>query len=333
MPGIISGDRENVDVTAHEICHSWSGNLVSNASWDHFWLNEGWTRYLERRIIAAMHGEAHRAFSAIIGWKLLVQSVERFGAEHEFTRLVLDLRGKDVDEADSKVPYEKGFTFLYYLEQLFGQPLFDRFIAHYFATFAGRSLDSDEFKTCLTGFFEPIQEAREKLRMIDWNAWYYQPGYPPKPQWDTTLVDQCYTLADRWLARKDRPFEPAPADVADLRAKQLVVFLEYLEDHRAELSAEDVHQMGEVYGLEKSGNIEVVTRYLALGLHCGDETLLDRTVSLLGQIGRIDYVRPLFNSLAQIDRALAIKTFEQHKDFYHPIVRQMVMRMLSKLPD
>ena len=333
-PSIISGDRENVDVIAHEIAHSWSGNLVSNASWNHFWLNEGWTMYLERRIIAAIHGEAHRAFSAIIGWKSLMESVEQYGAEHEFTRLVVDLRGKDADEAFSSVPYEKGFTFLYYLERLFGPPLFDRFIAHYFATFARRSLDSDEFKKCLIDFFEPIDEARGKLAEIDWDAWYYKPGldHCPKPDYDTSLVDKCYELADRWLARHDEPFDPTSVDVADFRANQLVVLLEYLDDHHAKLTANDVHQMSEVYGLDKSRNLEVITRYLALGLQCGDRTLIDRTVKVLGQTGRMKFVRPLFQGLAKVDRELATKVFQQHKDFYHPICRQMVKRLLSNLP-
>lgn len=129
-PTIISGDRENVDVIAHELSHSWSGNLVSNASWEHFWLNEGWTTYLERRIQAALHGEAHRDFSAIIGWKALTDSIHEYGENHEFTKLVIDLKGKDPDDAFSSVPYEKGSTFLYYLEKLLSRGKWDKFIPH-----------------------------------------------------------------------------------------------------------------------------------------------------------------------------------------------------------
>jgi leukotriene-A4 hydrolase len=129
-PTIISKDRQNVDVIAHELSHSWSGNLVSNASWEHFWLNEGWTTYLERRIAGAIHGEEHRDFSAIIGWKALQDSVERYGEDHEFTKLIVDLKGKDPDDAFSSIPYEKGFTFLYYLEKLVGKEKWDKFIPH-----------------------------------------------------------------------------------------------------------------------------------------------------------------------------------------------------------
>lgn len=100
-PTIISGDRQNVDVVAHELAHSWSGNLVSNSDWQHFWLNEGWTVYLERRILAAVHGEKFRDFYSIIGWKALADSVNHFGADHEFTKLVTDLKGKDPDDAFS----------------------------------------------------------------------------------------------------------------------------------------------------------------------------------------------------------------------------------------
>lgn len=115
---------------AHELSHSWSGNLVSNASWQHFWLNEGWTTYLERRIQAVIHGEPHRDFSAIIGWKALEDSVKQFGTDHEFTKLIPNLKEKDPDDAFSSIPYEKGFVFLYYLEKLIGKEKWDKFIPH-----------------------------------------------------------------------------------------------------------------------------------------------------------------------------------------------------------
>lgn len=93
-------------------------------------MNEGWTVYLERRILAAIHGEAYRHFSAIIGWKSLTDAVEQFGDDHEFTKLIVDLKGKDPDDAFSSVPYEKGFNFLFYLENLVGKSKFDKFIPH-----------------------------------------------------------------------------------------------------------------------------------------------------------------------------------------------------------
>ena len=332
-PSIISGDRENVDVIAHELAHSWSGNLVSNASWEHFWLNEGWTMYLERRIIAAIYGEPYRSFSAVIGWKALAESVNRFGDQHEFTKLVIDLKGQDPDEAFSSVPYEKGFVFLYFLENLVGKELFDRFISRYFSTFARRSLDSFEFRNCIVGFFASVDgTAAEKVRKVDWNAWFYQPGLPPKPELDTSLVDACYALADRWLARahSGADFIPKPEDVAPFRANQLVVFLEYLEDNGRQLSLADVRLMGQIYNLAASQNLEVLTRWLVLALQSGaDQEERDQAVKVLGQTGRMKFVRPLLKWLIKADREVAVQTFEKYRDFYHPICRQMMERMLA----
>jgi leukotriene-A4 hydrolase len=200
-PTIVSGDRENVDVIAHELSHSWSGNLVSNASWEHFWLNEGWTTYLERRIQAAVHGESHRDFSAIIGWAALVGSVDRIGHDHEFTKLIVDLKGKDPDDAFSSIPYEKGFHFLYYLEKLIGKEKWDKFIPHYFTTWNRKSLDSYEFKSTLVDFFSADKDASSALDALDWDKWFYAPGLPPKPDFDTSMVDVCYALAKKWESK------------------------------------------------------------------------------------------------------------------------------------
>lgn len=153
---------------------------------------------MERRIIAAVHGESHRDFSAIIGWKALVGSVDRYGHDHEYTKLVPNLVGKDPDDAFSTVPYEKGFHFLYRLEKLVGKAKWDKFIPHYFTTWSRKSLDSFEFKSTLLDFYAADEEASKALETVDWDAAFYSPGLPPKPDFDTSMVDKSYALAKKW---------------------------------------------------------------------------------------------------------------------------------------
>ncbi|KAJ0418130.1 leukotriene A-4 hydrolase [Aspergillus carlsbadensis] len=324
-PSIISKDRQNVDVIAHELAHSWSGNLVTSASWEHFWLNEGWTVYLERRILAAIHGEKYRHFSAIIGWKALRDSVERYGEDHEFTKLVPTLKGQDPDDAFSSVPYEKGFTFLFFLEKLVRKEKFDKFIPHYFTKFKGKSLDSYEFKSTILDFFSSDAEAYKLLQELDWDGWFYRPGLPPKPEFDTSLADTVYELAHKW---KSQPFQPHLDDIKGLTANQIVVFLEQVLFFEQPLTADQSKLMGEVYGFAKSENIEVANLYLQVGLKAGDKSVIEPTTELLGRIGRMKFVRPLFRTLQKVDRQAAVKTFERNKDFYHPICRAMVEKDL-----
>jgi leukotriene-A4 hydrolase len=334
-PTVVSGDRQNVDVIAHELSHSWSGNLVSNASWEHFWLNEGWTTYLERRLQAAFHGgnEKYRDFSAIIGWKALSDSIENFGEDHNFTKLIPDLKGQDPDDAFSSIPYEKGFTFLYHLEKLIGKEKWDKFIPHYFTEYKERSVDSYEFKATLLSFFESDSEASKKLQEVDWDAWFYKPGYPPKPAFDTTLADQCYELADKWQSLnegKAKDFKPSADDIKNFTANQSVVFLERLQTFSKPLSPELVDKMGDAYAFAASNNVELSSRYYVVGLQARDERVYKLAAQLLGRVGRMKFVRPVFRELTKCDFELAKKTMEENKDFYHPICRAMMEKMLEK---
>lgn len=332
-PTIISGDKSNIDVIAHELAHSWSGNLVSNSSWEHFWLNEGWTTYIERRIQGALHGDAHFHFSAIIGWKALKESVALYGDDHKFTSLIVDLKGEDPDDAFSSIPYEKGFNFLFHLDNLVGRENWDTFIPYYFNKFQRKSLTSQDFKDTLTEFFKSDEGVSKKLVDLDWDKWFYAPGMPPQPDFDTSLADVCYRLADKWAAiasgKDDSGFSPSLADVKDFSSNQIVVFLERLTDLPEPLRPQDSQLMQKAYGFLGSQNTEILSRYLTVGLKAKDENVYQRTAEFLGTVGRLKYVRGLYRLLNSCDRDLAVSTFRKNENFYHPICRDAVRKDLK----
>lgn len=127
-------------------------------------------------------------------------SVALFGSDHEFTKLIINHKGVDPEDAFSTIPYEKGFHFLYYLDRLVGREHFDKFIPHYFKTWANKSLDSFEFKKTFLDFFESYgnSEIKEKIASIPWDEKFYEPGLPPKPVFNTAYVDSCLALAKKW---------------------------------------------------------------------------------------------------------------------------------------
>lgn len=344
-PTLISGDRQNVDVIAHELAHSWSGNLVTNCSWEHFWLNEGWTVYLERRIIGAIHGEAHRHFSAIIGWKDLQTAIEVMSpaVREQYSRLVVHLKERqDPDDAFSSVPYEKGSSLLFHLENILGgKAVFDPFIPYYFGKFKKCSLDTYQFRDTLYEFFA---DKKDILDTVDWDTWFYAPGMPPvKLNFDTSLADVCYKLADKWVAA----IKAAPAggadeayfrglfsadDIAGWTSTQYVVLLDSLADATTESAATTaaVRTLGDVYQFASSSNPEVISRWytLAVPAHLGPATY-QALADWLGTVGRMKFVRPGFRLLVKVDRDLAVATFRKHEAFYHPICRSMVAKDLG----
>lgn len=213
-PTLICGDRTQTTVMAHELAHSWSGNLVTNCSWEHFWLNEGWTVYLERRILGAIaakeaksqgksddeskaYGEQARQLDMISGWNSLVETCNTF--DPQFTKLVIDLKGKDPDDSFSRIPYEKGFFFLYHLEtRLGGVEHFDPFIKYYFKKYRYQSLDTAQFVETLYEFFTPLGK-KEILDNIDWDKELFSSGAPDEPVLDTTLANEVYTYGEKWI--------------------------------------------------------------------------------------------------------------------------------------
>ncbi|KAJ3336331.1 putative leukotriene A-4 hydrolase (LTA-4 hydrolase) (Leukotriene A(4) hydrolase) [Gonapodya sp. JEL0774] len=268
-PTLLAGDRSLVDVIAHEAAHSWTGNLVTNKCWEDFWLNEGFTMYVERKIIGRLHGEQARQLSAIVGYRHLKDDVvDHFGETNPLTALHPDLKNRDPDDAFSAVPYEKGFALLYYLEGLMGgSEVFEAYLKHHVATFAHRSITTKDFQRCLFDHFADSKNlgggplATEKLESVEWDKWYNAPGMPlVGGVFDDTLAKEAEELAKKWNSLADPSslptFTPSPSDLADFSATQKMVFLDAFDQYPP-LPEEVLDSLELNYGLGTVRNAEI----------------------------------------------------------------------------
>jgi leukotriene-A4 hydrolase len=352
-PTLISYDKSQVDVIAHELAHSWSGNNVTNASWEHFYLNEGWTVYLERRITSQLPNgdidEKFRHFQFIQGWNDLVDSIETL-PKFEYSKLVQDLKkGKiDPDDTFSSVPYEKGANLLFHLEkELGGVSEFDPFIKFYFTKFSKQSIDTYQFVDSLYEFFAKDQSKIDVLNNFDWDLWLYTPGLPPKYDFDTTLVDEVTGLVKSWVSkaaeyRNVQEFEfffnneANSAIYNSFTSPQKILFIDLLLDSsKADKSFWVKHSdasdaLISVYtDLNESRNTEIKFRWFKLKLASQKSQYYNDLANWLGEVGRMKYVRPSYRLLNEVDHNLAVKTFLKFKDFYHPIASSLVKKDLG----
>uniref|UniRef100_A0A8B9GNB8 Leukotriene A-4 hydrolase n=1 Tax=Astyanax mexicanus TaxID=7994 RepID=A0A8B9GNB8_ASTMX len=317
-------------VIAHEISHSWTGNLVTNKTWEHFWLNEGHTVYLERMIGRAMEGEQFRQFKAIGGLKELQEAVHQFGANNAATNLVVNLEGVNPDECFSCVPYEKGFALLYHLEELMGGPeVFMGFVKSYIQMFAYSSVTTEQWKDYLFTYFK---DKVDILNKVDWNGWMHTPGMPPfKPQYDTTLADACNALAQRWTKAKDADLSGfSEADIKQLSSHQLIEFLALLllQDP---LPTSHVKRMQEVYKFNSINNSEIRCRWLRLCVKSEWEDAVPLALKMATEQGRMKFTRPLFRDVYNFAkfRDEAVKVFKEHRNEMHSVTAMLVAKDLK----
>lgn len=330
------GGRPLTDVVAHEISHSWTGNLVTTKTWEHFWLNEGFTVFLERKILGRRKGEKMVDFAYIGGWKTLKDALKQFPDNSPKTQLVVDLKDTDPDDAFSSVPYEKGSCFLYYLEKILGGPeVFEPFLKKYLEKYQYQTVTTDDWKECLEEYFH---DKKDVLKQVDWKAWLYTPGMPPVDviNWyDTTLTVPCTTLSDRWLKASEGDLDSFSADdIKDFTPPQVVEFLAQLVDKTTTgkpFALTHLKRMDEVYDLTPSKNSEIKFRWLRLCARSAYQDRYPEIVQFITIQGRMKFIRPLYKELyaREESKDLAIKTFEEHRDFYHPIAATQVAKDLN----
>ncbi|XP_020782001.1 leukotriene A-4 hydrolase isoform X1 [Boleophthalmus pectinirostris] len=329
-PTVLAGDKSLAGVIAHEISHSWTGNLVTNKTWEHFWLNEGHTVYLERMIARCMESEQSRQFKAMGGWKELQDSVNTFGANSPLTNLVPSLQDVDPDDAFSLIPYEKGFALLYHLEELMGGPeVFMEFVKSYIQMFAYSSVTTDQWKNYLFTYFK---DKVDILNKVDWNAWIYTPGMPPvKPQYDTTLADACIALSQKWIKAKEQDLEGfKESDVKTLSSSQLIELLTLLLQEDP-LPLTHVKKMQDLYNLNSYTNSEIRFRWLRLCVRSKWEEMVPVALRMATEQGRLKYTRPLFRQVYTFEkyREEAVRVFQAHRAGMHPVTAGLVAKALK----
>jgi aminopeptidase N len=312
-PTVIAGDRSLVNVLAHELAHSWTGNLVTNANAEHFWLNEGFTVYAERRILEAVYGADIAALHAALGWRSLERAVARFADHPALTRLRTQLTGIDPDEVFSEIPYEKGYAFLRVLEDRAGRDAFTRWLRSYIETFRFQSITTEEFAVHFERALPGVLTAIDATRWLDGSG---VPDTAPRPH-------------SQRLAALERLGGALP-DAATTAAWSATEWQLYLESVPSPAPTEHCRALDERFGLTRGANFDVLVAWLVLALRSGYHAVVPRVEEVLAGVGRMKYLRPLYAALAADERTrpVAIRAFERLRAGYHPIARQVVESVL-----
>ena len=316
-PTLLAGDRSLVDVLVHELAHSWTGNLISNATADHFWLNEGFTVWAERRILEALHGEDVAILSWALGEHALDRDLARLGAGSPVTKLRTDLRGIDPDEAYSLVPYEKGARFLHLLEKSAGRDRFDRFVKTYMARFRFSSITTEQFMALLEVELPGVAAS------VDADAWLHKPGKPANaPVFRSSRLDEVESLARAW------PTHPSEPQVKAWSATERQLYLQNLPRR---LDVASLEWLDQTLELSRSRNYEILAEWLVLAIGNGYTQVYARAEEVVGSVGRMKYLRPLYRALGHdaTTRELGRRVFALAAAGYHPISRRVVEETMA----
>jgi len=313
-PTVIAGDKSLVNLIAHELAHSWSGNLVTNASWRDLWLNEGFTSYVENRIMEEVFGRDRAIMEQSLDAQNLHAEIEELAVGD--TQLYIDLKGRDPDDAFSGVPYTKGQLFLIYLEKKFGREKFDQFILDYFNQHAFKSLTTSDFIIYLNS--ELINKYPGVVNTKEVNEWVYQPGLPsfaPKPRSNAFIMIGEHI--NNWLT------EGVALNKLPTAKWTLHEWLHFINNLPEDLSLDKMTALDKRYQLTVSQNAEVAHAWYLLSLRVGYDVILPKLDKYLSGIGRRKLIVPLYKQLNETvkGRAWAIHVYNKARPGYHSLAQ------------
>jgi len=324
-PTVIVGDKSLVSLIAHELAHSWSGNLVTNASSKDMWLNEGFTTYVQARITESLYGQEAAEMERQIDQRDLAEEIKT-AAPADQLLVLAPLTGRDPDDALTGIPYDKGAWFLQFLEQRFSREVFDPFLRGWFDDHAFQSVNSDQFIEYLRKNLlpkNPIAVTEAEL-----TEWLHQPGIPaaaPRAQSRGFAVVDTARIA--WQGSK---IVPNPQVTADWTTQQWLYFIDGMGQT---LTVEQLAQLDAAYKFTGTPNGEIAMRWYPLALRSGYmDQVKPAVAAFLERIGRRKLVMPIYEELAKTPQGLAFAkdVFAKAKPGYHPITIGSVEAALAK---
>ena len=317
-PTILAGDRSLVALIAHELAHSWSGNLVTNATWNDFWLNEGFTVYFEQRIMEAIYGREYSEMLARLTLDNLLEEIKELEARDQW--LKLDLANRNPDDGMTSIAYDKGYFFLRMLEEKVGREKFDSFLKTYFDKWAFKSMTTE-------GFLEYLETNLDAD--VDFKAWVYSPGLPENcPIVKTEELRKVASAAEQFLKGKDANKLQAEFKTDDWTTHHWNHFLRSFDEG---LSTDQMKQLDAAFKFTQSGNSEITHDWLLLVIGADYQPGMKRLEGFLTEQGRRKFLQPLYTKMAETDSGMtkAREIYAKARPGYHAVSVQTIDKILG----
>ncbi len=315
-PTLIAGDKSLTNVVAHELAHSWSGNLVTNATWRDAWLNEGFTSYVENRTMEALYGVDRAVMERALDKKSLVNDVD-IAPDPALTTLKMPADLAHPDDAFTDVSYVGGMFFLKFLETRFGRDAFDPFLKSYFEHYAFQSVTTEDF---LSYFEDNLWENDpDAVTKAEIDAWVYEPGFPDSiedPQSDA--FEKVQAQLDAWLGGGD-------VDGLETSAWTTHEWLYFLRVLPNSVTAEQLAALDQRFSLSESENAEIACAWYLKALAAGYEPVFEPLDIFLTSVGRGKFIYPLYQSLVDNGyRDWGYAVYQAARPGYHPIAQRRI---------